>query len=265
MRICSHPEDREKRFDELKSLLISRAYKPKSVDAAIEKARAIPREEALKKVIKIKHSNRPVFVVNFDPRLPSITGIIRKHWRTMTLDPRLAEIFPLPPLVAYKRPPNIKQKLIRAKIPVKTQRPKRNTKGMKKCLKCSACPYIKEGRKIEATQNKFKLDINVSADCQTTNCIYMLGCKQCPQQYIGETERSIKERFLEHKGYVSNKMLTKATGAHFNQRGHSISDMQITIIEKVFNPDPQFRKQRERMFINKFNTRYKGINRSSGG
>ena len=60
-------------------------------------------------------------------------------------------------------------------------------------------------------------------------------------------------------------MLTKATGAHFNQRGHSISDMQITIIEKVFNPDPQFWKQREKMFINKFNTRYKGINKSSGG
>ena len=86
-----------------------------------------------------------------------------------------------------------------------------------------------------------------------------------PEQYIGETGRSIKERFLEHKGYVSNKMLTKATGAHFNQRGHSISDMQITIIEKVFNPDPQFWKQREKMFINKFNTRYKGINKSSGG
>ena len=156
MRICSHPEDREKRFDELKSLLISRDYKPKSVEAAISKARLIPREEALKKVIKSKHSNRPVFVVNFDPRLPSITRIIRKHWRTMTIDPRLAEIFPLPPLVAYKRLPNIKEKLIRAKIPVKTQRPKKDIKGMKKCIKSSACL---------------------------------------------ETERSIKEMFLEHKGY----------------------------------------------------------------
>ena len=125
---------------------------------------------------------------------------------------------------------------------------------MKKCLKCSACPYIKEGIKVEATQSKFRKEINVSANCQTKNCIYMLVCRKCPQQYIGETERSIKERFLEHKGYVRNTMLTKATGNHFNQRGHSVYDMEITVVEKIFNNDPQYRKQREKMYINKFNT-----------
>ena len=93
----------------------------------------------------------------------------------------------------------------------------------------------------------------------------MLGCKRCPEQYIGETERSLRERFSEHKGYVTNKNLTKATGSHFNERGHSVSDMEITILEKVFSDNPQFRKQREKMYINKFNTRYRGLNRMNGG
>ena len=83
--------------------------------------------------------------------------------------------------------------------------------------------------------------------------------------HIGETERSIKERFLEHKGYVSNTMLTKATGNHFNQREHSVSDMEITVVEMIFNIDPQYRKQREKKYINNFNTKYKGINKSNGG
>ena len=52
---------------------------------------------------------------------------------------------------------------------------------------------------------------------------------------------------------------------HFNQKGHSVSNMQITIIEKVYNQDPQFRKQREKMFIQKFNTKYKGLNKINGG
>ena len=60
-------------------------------------------------------------------------------------------------------------------------------------------------------------------------------------------------------------MLSKATGAHFNQKGHRISDMEITIVEKIFNPDAQYRKQREKMYINRFNTKHKGINKSSGG
>ena len=97
------------------------------------------------------------------------------------------------------------------------------------------------------------------------NIIYLLGCNRCPQQYIGETERTLKERFAEHRGYVKNKILSKATGKHFNEVGHRESDMTITILEKVFNTNPQYRKQREKMWINKFNTKYKGLNRMNGG
>ena len=117
MRICSLPQDREKRFTELKTLLLARSYKPNLVDAAIEKARQIPRVEALKKVEKSKTTQRPVFVIRHDPRLPSISGIINRHRRTMIKDPHLKETFPQPPLVAYKRPKNIGDKLIRSKVP----------------------------------------------------------------------------------------------------------------------------------------------------
>ena len=55
VRICTHPEDREKRFSELKTLLLSREYKAGCIDSAIEKARRIPRKEALKKVVRSKN------------------------------------------------------------------------------------------------------------------------------------------------------------------------------------------------------------------
>ena len=62
-----------------------------------------------------------------------------------------------------------------------------------------------------------------------------------------------------YRGYVSNKKLQKAIG----YPGHSLADMEVTILEKIFNPDPQFRKAREKMFINEFNTKHKGLNRNS--
>ena len=99
----------------------------------------------------------------------------------------------------------------------------------------------------------------------SSNIIYLLGCKRCPQQYIGETERSLKQRFSEHRGYVTNNVTSKATGKHFNEKSHRMSDMTITILEKNFNPNPQFRKQREKMWINKFNTLYIGLNTVNGG
>ena len=262
VRICSLPADRDKRLSELKELLLAREYKPKLINSAIEKAKDIPRKKALEKVKKSKTSNRPVFVITFDPRLTSIAGIVKKHWRTMTADPHLAETFPLPPLIAYKRPANIRDKLIRTKLPPQVPlRPKRITPGMAPCNNCPICPFVKKGKSVKATATNYQVDINRKVCCQDRNIIYCVECDICSIQYIGESERSLQERFSEHKGYVANQHQHKATGHHFNTKGHKIHNMKVTIIEKVRNLDPQFRKARETMFIEKFNTKYKGLNR----
>jgi hypothetical protein len=73
----------------------------------------------------------------------------------------------------------------------------------------------------------------------------------------------ISQRFAEHRGYVRNRKLEKATGAHFNLPGHSMADMKITIIEKVKSDDPQMKKLRESHFINQFGTRYNGMNKKT--
>ena len=82
-------------------MLLARDYKLNIINECIRKARAIPRSEALKDVVKETETPRPVFVVLFDPRMPSIASIVTKHWRTMVnTDPRLREVFPAPPLTA---------------------------------------------------------------------------------------------------------------------------------------------------------------------
>ena len=65
----------------------------------------------------------------------------------------------------------------------------------------------------------------------------------------------------EHRGYVNNDDDT-ATGEHFNQPGHSLSDMTLTVLERVKSSDDIYRKEREKYFIRKFNTYYKGLNRT---
>ena len=82
-------------------------------------------------------------------------------------------------------------------------------------------------------------------------------------QYIGESERSLQERFSEHRGYVNNGHVSKATGEHFSQKGHTLSDMRVTVLEKIFSTDPAVRKEREKLFIKEMNTKYKGMNRKT--
>ena len=66
---------------------------------------------------------------------------------------------------------------------------------------------------------------------------------------------------LQKDYHVSSMFPTKATGIHFNQRGHSVSDVRITILEKMKTSNERYRKEREIYLINKFNTYYKGIYR----
>ena len=71
----------------------------------------------------------------------------------------------------------------------------------------------------------------------------------------------MQERISEHRGYIQHKDMNQPTGRHFNSRGHKLSDMCATILEKVYSTDDLLREERESMGIRKFNSRYKGMNR----
>ena len=114
VRICSKPEWRDQRLEELSNLLQSRGYSTGVINRAIYKAKSCSRKRALKKVTKNNIKNRPVFAVKYDPRLPSIQSIQSKHWRSMiNQDPYLSEVFPKPPLTAFKKQRNIRDILIK--------------------------------------------------------------------------------------------------------------------------------------------------------
>ena len=103
------------RFNELREMLISRGYNKNIIKAAINKASKIVRKEALKRVEKVK-TERSVFAITYNPMLPSVTRVVGKHWNFMTKNKHIKEIFPSPPMVAYKQPPNLKNMLCRAKL-----------------------------------------------------------------------------------------------------------------------------------------------------
>ena len=132
---------------------------------------------------------------------------------------------------------------------------------MSKCNNCPICPFVSECKIVKSTASNHIVEVNKQVNCQTKNILYCITCDRCTVQYIGETERSLQDRFSEHKGYAINHKTKKTTGEHFSQRGHKVSDMKVTILEKVFSTDPAIRKERERYFILKMNTKHKGLNK----
>ena len=80
--------------------------------------------------------------------------------------------------------------------------------------------------------------------------------------FTSTSTSTFRVRMGQHRNYVSKKMLHKATGEHFNRKGHKIADMSMTILEKVHSQDAMVLSIREEHWIRQGNTKYRGINRN---
>jgi hypothetical protein len=130
----------------------------------------IERKEALKRTPKTSESNTAI-IKNFHPSLPSISGIVKKHWSVMTDDfPEMKKCFVKPSVVSYKRHKNLRDLLIRAKLPSKRGPPRRNN-GFKNCGElCKMCAYSPKQTTLTHTSKHAKktYEINSHINCKTS-------------------------------------------------------------------------------------------------
>ena len=266
LRICSHKHTFELRLEELRQDLFSRGYSPKIVDDAFKRVRTIPREEALKKVVK-EPNTREVLVTTFHPGLPSVAKVLKRHHQVMLEeDTTMKTVFPAPSLVCYKRHSNLRDTLIRAKVSLK-RRSRKKPVGFKKCHEsggaCTMCIHCTDSNTHKCHRTGETWNIQSPIDCRSRNVIYKLMCRKCPGfLYIGETSRKAIDRYYQHRSYVSTKKMETPAGQHFNSRGHSVEDLQMLPFERVRPANrPYVRKSREKLWINLYQAVQHGENK----
>ena len=89
---------------------------------------------------------------------------------------------------------------------------------------------------------------------ETFNVIYLIQCRLCNLQYIGETKRRLKDHFNEHRRPILNPTgnhIHTAVSEHFVTSNHSDNHMLLIPIEKLKNGRDSFRKAREAHLIHK--------------
>ena len=74
------------------------------------------RNEALKNKIKTSKNILPS-VTTFNPAVPKLKEILMKNWFLISNVPKLAHIFPIAPIVAYRKDKSLKDFLVTASIP----------------------------------------------------------------------------------------------------------------------------------------------------
>ena len=182
---------------------------------------------------------------------------VRKNLNILHSSARCKQTFSSPPVVAYKRTPNLRDLLVRTQLRDNTNPQRKAPPGIYKCNhpRCLTCPFLQEGQtKYTFSATKEERRINDNLNCKSKNLIYFIECKKCTKQYIGETKRQLHERFGEHRRSIQNHhQLIKPTpvSTHLNQPGHSIDHLLLTPLELIHNTRDSVRKAREAHLINK--------------
>ena len=258
-RICSNDSDFLRHSQVLKMHLVSRGHSSRALHQTIKKVKSMPRLSVLsEKPTNRDCANKKIpLVVTYHPSLPPIRQITSANHHILHTSDCLQRAIPEEPMIAFRRPPNLRNLLVRAEIP-----PTNDSSippiqhGMFRCTsRCVTCQeHILESDSFKSHTTGAHHKIRGHITCTTSNIIYLISCRICGIQYIGETKNSLKKRFYGHRSTVKTQKLDTPVGQHFNLPNHSISDMILQGIEALANRRESVRLSREKMWIKRVHT-----------
>ena len=109
----------------------------------------------------------------------------------------------------------------------------------KKCsvVSCRTCPYFEECDFFvsNSTGERFCpiLRNNHNLNCKTENVVYLIFCKICNFQYIGETKNRLQTRFSGHRNSIKSGKSGQLIHGHFQDDCHGIGNCRILPIEQI--------------------------------
>jgi hypothetical protein len=178
-------------------------------------------------MIKNKQTNNLVFITKYYPTMTNLKDIWLKNKRILEQHPDTSFLSDLNFMVAYRRPRNIKDTLVRTDI--------KSEQGSYPCrkVKCPTCKYMTRGKEFQCTTTKESFIIKGSFNCQSSNIIYLITCAICKKQYVGQTSTTLNSRINSHRFDIKHQ-LDKPVSKHYSNTDidarHNIRYMQITVI-----------------------------------
>ena len=143
------------------------------------------------------------FVLRYNPNLPDINGILKKHWHIFESSPKLQESFPKDSIIAsFRISKNLKQILALSNYKTDIENLINPTQRVVlfviKNVIYICKNYFVEGKTFPSFKTGRKYFIKSDFQCTSSNVVYLVSCKRCHLQYVGSTKTEFKVRFCNH-------------------------------------------------------------------
>lgn len=174
--------------------------------------------------------------------------VIVDHLPILKEDVKMCDILSRYKIIKSKRQPyNLKRLLSNAKFVSSDE------KEVRKCNRpnCGLCIHLIEGSSIS-----FKCGINFkvheSMSCNVQNVIYVMRCRGCGEEYIGETGNFQRKRVTVHNQQIRDprtRMLK--VSEHIDTCAGNLNPKYFIFpFYKLYTESATFRRAKEKYFIN---------------
>ena len=218
---------------------MDQGYPKDLVSNGFSKAAKIPKTDLLKPKAKDSKKIFP-FVLTFNPNLPSINGVISKHFHLLQSSPKFNELFPPNSIISsFRRPKNLKEILAPSKRRNHQQHSTTTISSLPGCfrcnkLRCDLCKnFLVNSKTFSSAQTDKIYQVRQRLSCNSTNVIYLVHCIKCNLQYVGSTTTEFKVRFRNHKSAMKTNKKTCEVAIHFNRSPHILSDFTFQCIDQI--------------------------------
>ena len=100
------------------------------------------------------------------------------------------------------------------------------------------CKNIIKADVFTSNRNQESFKMRYSTDCTSQNVIYLIECKRCNMQYIGQTNQQVSKRMNSHRFDINTyggQSYATNIALHFNSDSHSLNDFRFLPIDAVKN------------------------------
>ncbi len=165
------------------------------------------------------YKNQAKFITTFFPGLNKFNNVIKTAYPVLESSPVTRNLFVKPPRVIFKKPPNLKNILVRPKLPVSLQpltQPNRKQFKSEPCKKprCKTCKIMIPTDSFSSRFNDRSYPIVGNMNCHSSNVIYQLSCRDCPKEYIGQTITPLHIRMNKNRSDTQLQIDTNPISAH---------------------------------------------------
>jgi hypothetical protein len=191
--------------------------------------------------------SRIPLILTYHPALYSIGNIVKRHFRILQQDEGLKEVFPAPPLLAFRQPRNLHANLAQSRLDTESTSSIHGAPCHKR--RCQVCKHFS--------------NVTGIYNCDSSNVIYSIRCRKCHISYIGETNTSFRLRFNNHKSSIRKKTSNLPVASHFGNPSHSEDDIAVDILAGHFRTTKE-RRLAELKWIIREDTHRSGLKRDIG-